>query len=114
MHELSVCQAIADTVAGHAAGRRVRRVNVRIGHLRQVVPDSLMFAWEVLTEGTDLAGCELSVDDVPAVVECAACGETTTLEWPVPVCGRCGAIDVALRSGEEFLIESMDVVEEVP
>jgi Zn finger protein HypA/HybF involved in hydrogenase expression len=30
------------------------------------------------------------------------------------VCGRCGAIDVALRSGEEFLIESMDVVEEVP
>jgi hydrogenase nickel incorporation protein HypA/HybF len=114
VHELSVCQAIVDTVAQHAAGRRVRRVNVRIGYLRQVVPDSLLFAWEVLTEETDLAGCELAVEHVPAVVECPACGERTTLEWPVLVCGRCGAVDVALITGEEFQIASMDVAEAVP
>jgi hydrogenase nickel incorporation protein HypA/HybF len=85
VHELSVCQAIVDTVAQHAAGPRVRRVNVRIGYLRQVVPDSLLFAWEVLTDGADLAGCD-----------------------------GCGAVDVALITGEEFQIQSMDVVEEVP
>jgi hydrogenase nickel incorporation protein HypA/HybF len=114
VHELSVCQAIVDTVAQHAAGPRVRRVNVRIGYLRQVVPNSLLFAWEVLTDGADLAGCELAVEHVPAVVECAACGERTPLEWPVLVCGGCGAVDVALITGEEFQIQSMDVVEEVP
>ncbi len=108
-----MCQAIADTVASHAAGRRVRRVDVRIGYLRQVVPDSLQFAWEVLTEGTDLAGCELAVEHVPAVIECGTCGERTTLDWPVLVCAHCDATDVTLRSGEEFLIASMDVVEEV-
>jgi hydrogenase nickel incorporation protein HypA/HybF len=109
-----VCQAIVDTVTAHASGRQVRRVTVRIGHLRQVVPDSLSFAWEVLTEGTELAGSELVVEHVPAVVECAACGERTTLDWPVLVCAACGAVDVRLVSGEEFQIASMDVAEEVP
>lgn len=108
-----MCQAIADTVASHAAGRRVRRVDVRIGYLRQVVPDSIMFAWDVLTEGTDLAGCELRVEHVPAVIECRACGAQTTLEWPVLVCAHCDAADVTLVTGEEFLIASMDVVQEV-
>jgi hydrogenase nickel incorporation protein HypA/HybF len=114
VHELSVCQAIIDTVDQHAAGRRLRRVSLRIGYLRQVVPDSLMFSWEVLTEGTDLEGCELAVEHVPAVVVCSACHAKTTLEWPVLACERCASADVELLSGEEFLIESMDVVEEVP
>ncbi|MBV8952404.1 MAG: hydrogenase maturation nickel metallochaperone HypA [Actinobacteria bacterium] len=113
MHELSVWQAIVDTVASHAGDRRVRRVTVRIGHLRQVVPDALTFAWDVLTEGTSLAGAALVVQHVPAVVECAACGARTTLELPVLVCGDCGALDVRLCTGEEFLLESLDVVEEV-
>ena len=78
MHELALCQAIVDTVGRHADGRRVERVDVRIGHFRQVVPDSLQFSWELLTEGTDLAGCRLVVDHVPAVVECRACGAATT------------------------------------
>jgi hydrogenase nickel incorporation protein HypA/HybF len=111
VHELSVCQAIADTVSEHAGGRRVRRVTVRIGHLRQVVPDSLHFAWSVLTDGTPLAGCELEVEYVPAIVECRSCGACTTLELPVLVCGGCAGVDVALVSGEEFQMRSMDVAE---
>ena len=73
MHELSLCQAILEHVEARAGERAVRRVHVRIGYLRQVVPDSLLFSWEMLTESSDLAGCELVVEHVPAVVHCAAC-----------------------------------------
>ena len=45
MHELSIAQAIVDVAARHAAGRRVERVQVRIGHLRQVVPSALAFSF---------------------------------------------------------------------
>jgi hydrogenase nickel incorporation protein HypA/HybF len=113
MHELALCQAIVDTVSRHAEGRRVERVEVRIGHLRQVVPDSLMFSWELLTDGTDLSGCALAVDHVPAVVECRACGGATGLDLPILVCGTCGSTDVDLVSGQEFLIASIDRAQEV-
>ena len=113
MHELALCQAIVDTVERHAGGRRVEQVDVRIGHFRQVVPDSLQFSWELLTEGTDLAGCRLVVDHVPAVIECRACGATTTLEVPILVCSSCESSDVTLVSGEELLVASIDRAREV-
>jgi hydrogenase nickel incorporation protein HypA/HybF len=114
MHELSLCQAMLETVERRAAGRRVHRVNVRIGQFRQVVPDSLQFAWELLTDGTDLAGSVLAIDHVPAVIECTGCGELTTLDWPAMACARCGGLDVRLIKGQELMIVSLDVAEGVP
>lgn len=109
MHELSLCQAICESVARYADGRDVRRVDVRIGHMRQVVPESLHLAWELLTEHTNLGGCELVIEHVPAVVRCEICGADTTLDWPVLMCGACERTDVALRSGEELDIVSIEV-----
>ena len=94
-------------------GHRVERVEVRIGHFRQVVPDSLQFSWEMLTDGTDLAGCALVVDHVPAVVECRACGAQTTLTCRSCCAPPATSSDVALVSGEEFLIASIDRAREV-
>lgn len=113
MHELSLSAAIADTVRDHAADRGVTQVTVRIGHLRQVVPDSLALCWGMVTQGTDLDGAELVIDHVPAVVGCAACGARTVIDRPVLVCGPCGSRDVELVSGEEFLVVSIDVLEPV-
>jgi hydrogenase nickel incorporation protein HypA/HybF len=113
MHELALCQAIIGTVERHADGRRVEQVDVRIGHFRQVVPDSLQFSWELLTAGTDLVGCRLVIDHVPAVIECRACGQATTLELPILVCSSCESSDVTLVSGEELLVASIDRAREV-
>lgn len=110
MHELSLGQAIIDTVRRRGDGRAVRHVTVRIGYLRQVVPDALQFAWEMLTDDSELAGCRLEIEHVPAIVVCRACGETTTLAWPILLCAACEGSDVELVSGEEFLIATMDVV----
>jgi hydrogenase nickel incorporation protein HypA/HybF len=109
VHELSVCDAIVGTTLKRAEGRRVTHVTVRIGHLRQVVPDALQFGWEILTESTDLKGCALSIEQVPAAVTCQACGEETQLDLPILMCGSCESFDVTLLRGEEFLIVSMEV-----
>jgi hydrogenase nickel incorporation protein HypA/HybF len=111
VHELSLCQAIVDHVDQRAAGRIVRRVEVRIGYLRQVVPESLQFSWEMITEGTHLADCELVVEHIPATVSCRACGAGTTLDWPVLACSACEGHDVDLRSGDELELAWMDVAE---
>jgi hydrogenase nickel incorporation protein HypA/HybF len=109
VHELSLCDAILEKAVQHADGRPVTQVNVRIGHLRQVVPDALQFGWEMLTESTELKGAALVIEHVPAVVECRDCGAETTLDMPILMCGTCDSFEVRLLSGEEFLVVSMDV-----
>jgi hydrogenase nickel incorporation protein HypA/HybF len=109
MHELSLCEAILAKAVKHAEGRSVKQVTVRIGHLRQVVPDALLFGWEVITDTTELKGTELVIEQIPAVVECTECGQETTLDMPILVCGSCGSFEVKLLSGEEFLVVSMEL-----
>ena len=111
MHELSMCEAIARKVVDRAEGRPVSRVVVRIGHLRQVVPDAMTFSWELLTTSTELDGAELEIEHVPAVVECSACAATTTLTLPVLACAAWGSIDVTLQSGDELLLVAFETVE---
>ena len=89
-------------------------VHVRIGYLRQVVPDSLLFSWQVLTESTGARRHRADVEHVPAVVHCRACGADTTLDWPVLACATCESHDVTLRSGDELEVSWVEVAEEVP
>jgi hydrogenase nickel incorporation protein HypA/HybF len=110
MHELSICNAIASTAARHAEGRPVTQVTVRIGHLRQIVPDALQFSWGVVSGATGLADAELVIEEVPVVLECRSCTARTTLDLPLLACGSCGGFDVKLLSGEELLVVSIDVV----
>ncbi len=112
MHELSLSQAILETVERHAGGRRVGTINLRVGRLRQVVPDTLAFYLKIVSEGTVCEGARLEIEDVPAVLACTDCGERWQVElahFRCPVC-RSGAVEVS--SGQEFEVESIDVEEQ--
>ena len=112
MHELAIADSIVTIASRHAAGRRVTRVDVKVGHLRQVVPDSLAFAFELVSEGTEIEGAELVVDEVPAGVDCSACGAAGVLERFPASCGACGSLDVELTGGDELLVDSLELEEE--
>ncbi|MCW3031857.1 MAG: hydrogenase nickel incorporation protein HypA/HybF [Solirubrobacteraceae bacterium] len=112
MHELSIAQAILDVASHHARGRRVAKVEVRVGHLRQVVPDSLDFAFSLLTPDTALEGCRLEITPVPAVGRCRACGAESPLECFPLSCLRCGGFDVHVLAGEELLVDALELEEE--
>jgi hydrogenase nickel incorporation protein HypA/HybF len=112
VHELSVCGAIAGIVERRAAGREVRTIHVRIGQLRQIVPDTLVYCWELLIADTALAGSRLEVEGIRASIRCRACGRTAELgDWPVFICGDCSSTNVELLSGEEFLVTALDLAE---
>ncbi len=112
MHELAVCTAIAK-IADRAAGERpVTVVRVDIGYLRQVVPDTLVYSWEMVVFGTPLEGAALEVRAVPAVIRCTVCDDTTELDDPVLRCAACGSFDTEVISGDEMLVTSVDVTVE--
>ncbi len=112
MHELSLCNSIADIVGKHAADRRVETIHLQVGRLHQVVPDTLVYCWGLVTERTPLAGSVLAVEQVAARLRCDACGEEREMgAQPMFGCPECHSTVVTVVAGEEFLITSMDVAD---
>jgi hydrogenase nickel incorporation protein HypA/HybF len=111
MHELSIAEAIVAIAERHAGGRTVTRVEVRVGHLRQVVPSALEFAFELVAKGTVLDGAELGLEDVPARGRCRDCGTETTMNGFPLACSACGGLDVEILAGEELQLDSLELEE---
>ncbi|HEX8714832.1 MAG TPA: hydrogenase maturation nickel metallochaperone HypA [Solirubrobacteraceae bacterium] len=65
MYELSIAQAIVDVATRYARGRRVVKIEVRVGVRRAVEHESLDFAFALLTPGTALDGSELEIASAP-------------------------------------------------
>jgi hydrogenase nickel incorporation protein HypA/HybF len=111
MHELSLSGAIVNTVVKHAAGRPVSVVSMRIGALRQVVPDTLEFYFEFVSKGTVCEGARLEQELIPARLRCASCEREWEIDLPIFMCPDCGGGSVEVASGEEFEVESIEVEE---
>jgi hydrogenase nickel incorporation protein HypA/HybF len=112
MHELSLSGAIVRTVEKHAAGRPVSVVSLRIGALRQVVPDTLEFYFGFVSKGTVCQGARLEQELVPASLRCASCEREWAIELPVFMCPDCGSAgEVEVATGDEFEVESIEVEE---
>jgi hydrogenase nickel incorporation protein HypA/HybF len=126
VHELSVAIAIRDTALAHAGGQRVEVVSVRVGKLRQVVPESLEFLFGVACRETACEGSRLDVDYVDALMSCDECGRSwdphpsaeheAKSGWlPLPRfrCPACGSPATRPVRGAELEVESIDVAEAI-
>ena len=121
MHELSIANSIVAVAERHAAGRPVSVVRASIGRLRQVVPESLAFYFEIAAGDSLCEGATLDWERVAALLRCGACGA----EWdPMPPparseaelilrfrCPACSSSDHSVVSGDELIVESIDVRE---
>ena len=112
MHELAISSAVLESVLRHAEGRRVTSVKLRVGHLRQVVPDSLDFYWGIVTREGICEGSVLEQEVIPARLACTACAREWEIELPVFRCPSCGGADVEIAAGDELEVESIEVEEE--
>ena len=111
MHELSVSSAVLESVLRHAAGRRVSEVKLRVGHLRQVVPDSLDF-WGIVMRDTVCEGSVLDLESVAGRLACAPCGREWEIDMAIFRYPTCGGSEVRVAAGDELEVESIEVEEE--
>jgi hydrogenase nickel incorporation protein HypA/HybF len=111
VHELSLSGAVLNTVVKHAGGRRVNLVSLRVGRLRQVVPDTLEFYFEFVARGTLCEGARLEQETVEASLRCEDCEREWEIEIPAFRCPTCGGAEVMVASGDEFEVESIEVQE---
>jgi hydrogenase nickel incorporation protein HypA/HybF len=111
VHELSLSSAIVNTVVKHADGRRVTLVELRVGKLRQVMPDTLEFYFEFVARGTVCEGARLEQEVIDAALRCNECGHAWAIEIPAFRCPQCAGSRVEIASGNEFEVVAIEVEE---
>jgi hydrogenase nickel incorporation protein HypA/HybF len=115
MHEMGITQGIlsaAFEAAEKAGADRIVEIRISVGELTEVQDFALQFAFESLTPGTIAEGATLAVTHVGARSHCNACGIDYDHDRFTMVCPECGAFDVALLTGRELQIDSIETPEE--
>ena len=110
MHELSIATGILETalaVADEHGARRVEEIEVEVGVMRLVVPESLEMAFAVLTEGTAAAGAKLKITEVPIRAKCVGCDADFSPALDNFACPGCGRADVDIVGGNDIILKSV-------
>lgn len=108
MHEMAITQSVVDAVCEHAAGRRVHSVKLEVGALCAIVPDSMLFCFDLATAGTVADGARLDLNVEPGAAHCRTCGERFHVADLILLC-PCGSADVEVVAGRDLRILSMEV-----
>jgi len=120
MHELGITQQMLEQAlaqAQAAGAERITGLNLALGALSDITPDSVQFYFDMLSPGTPAAGAQLSFRQVQPVMRCRQCGTefAWTAEGQLPsdesdgYCPNCGSDRYDLIHGREFYLESIDV-----
>jgi hydrogenase nickel incorporation protein HypA/HybF len=116
MHELSIAinlVEVAEAAVKHLSVARVESVRLRLGVFSGVVADSLLFAYDIATEGTLLAGSSLIIEEMPLVIYCPQCQLERKLDTIQSLeCPVCGTASNEIRQGKEIEIAYLEVADE--
>jgi hydrogenase nickel incorporation protein HypA/HybF len=116
MHEMGITQGILDAAieaAETAGATRITSIHITIGELTEIMEFAVRFAFESLAPGTMAHGATLVVNHVGARSHCNACGLDYDHDRFQMICPDCGSFDVALLTGRELLIDSIET-DDVP
>jgi len=117
VHELAVAQALVEQVNAvidqHQASSAIA-IRVRIGPLAGIVPELLASAFPLAAAGSRMEHAELDLVDAPIQVRCQACGAETDAAMNRLICGACGDWHTRIISGDDLLLESVELINDTP
>ena len=108
MHELAITESVVQAVTERLPDARISCVRLEIGALSGVVPDSVRFCFDLVTEGTNLEGARLEITEIAGRCHCRVCGRDFEPDGPIMIC-PCGSIEITVLSGQELKIASVQV-----
>jgi hydrogenase nickel incorporation protein HypA/HybF len=111
MHEFSLMEDLFKLIKDLAEKnklKRVTKITLQIGKLRQVQPDFLEFAFEIISKDTIASDAKLIIQEIPVVMECKSCGEEFKVEENTFICAKCASSDLVLKKGKEIILENIE------
>ncbi|MCP4367751.1 MAG: hydrogenase maturation nickel metallochaperone HypA [Deltaproteobacteria bacterium] len=115
MHEMGVAIQIVeiatDSIPKDMENARVERVNLKVGKLAAIVPDSLRFCFDIVVKDTPLKGAKLVIEEIDVLARCNDCQTRWTITGPVFSCNKCKSSSIEILSGRELDIDSIEIAE---
>ena len=116
MHEMSLVHDVLDTVinqAEMAQANKVLSVHMTVGDVHDIVDDLFVKCFAYLGRGTIAADAQMKIARIPLTVRCTDCNHVQEVNiWakrgPVE-CPACGSGRYSINSGEEFLVDDIEV-----
>ena len=108
---MRIVEIVLSAIPPDIEDARIERVNLKVGRLTAVVPESLRFCFNIASSDTPLASASLEIEETPIVVECGECGAETTIERPPFACSECGGGKVTIVSGRELDVLSIEMAD---
>lgn len=112
MHELSLAQNIIAIVREEMKKHQatvLTSLTLAVGKMSGVVPDSLTFCLELITQGTDLQGVDVLIDVIPLRCACRDCKEEFEISQFTTACPQCESRNITVISGRELSIVELEV-----
>ena len=112
MHEMSIAQSILDIVSDTLKDQsdcQLKEVIVQIGELTAVVPESLQFCYNVLTENTPYKDSVLKIKIIPLQGQCETCQSVFKIKNFQFTCPSCNSTAVKVLQGQELQISHLEV-----
>lgn len=115
MHEMGIAMQIIEiaiaSIPADLKNAQVKRVNIEVGKLSAVVPESLHFCFQIASQDTPLSDSELNIEEIPLKVRCTDCNVEWIAYEPVFLCGKCNGKSVEMLTGRELDITSIEVMD---
>jgi hydrogenase nickel incorporation protein HypA/HybF len=111
MHELFIADSILKSAYSALPQNidiaTVRRLNVDVGVLDAVVPDSLIFMFDAIKGEYGLPNVQLVVTPVEVVCLCRECHNEFTIDIPLFRCPQCGGTRVDVMQGRGVFLKEI-------
>ena len=107
---MSVMKQVELCLADFGPEARVVRITLEVGRLRAVVPNSMQFCFQAVSDGTGADGAELVIEEIPVRVRCESCDGEWTVEEVSFLCPSCDG-PVKILTGEELMLRTIEVEE---
>jgi hydrogenase nickel incorporation protein HypA/HybF len=112
MHELAVTESLIATATEYAQKNEAKKVislNLLIGVLSGIVDDSVQFYWDIISADTICSQAKLNIERRSAKFKCQTCQTEYALNDELSPCPNCGSVDIRAISGDEFLLQSIEI-----
>jgi len=115
VHEMSMAISIIDIAiseAEKAQARTISEIEVEVGQLAGVMPESLSFCLEAAARSTIAESAAFTLIQVQGKGHCLTCQrEVMISEFPAQ-CGACEGFGISITAGTELKIRSISINED--
>lgn len=112
MHELPVTQSILNISLEEAKknnAKRINSINIKIGKLTGLVPESINYYFAIISKDTIANEANIVIEKLPLMIKCKDCLSEYEIDINNFLCKQCKSENIKIIGGKEFYVDSIEI-----